>query len=223
MITLYSCLIFFHILLFVFWLGADLGVAMAGAQFRKHQTYSVPERLAILKLLVMIDMGPRSAWALMVASTISLLAAGGYWAVPIWGLALAWAVSLGWLWLVWRIHHLQQDPKAAPLKTIESALKWALAAFYLGLGLYSLAMDAPLVENWLAAKAVVFGLIFVAAILIDVMFKPVGPLLMKLIEEGSSEATEAPLLATMNQSRFWVRVTYALLVVIAFIGTTKAF
>ena len=55
------------------------------------------------------------------------------------------------------------------------------------------------------------------------MFKPVGPLLMALINEGSSDATEGPLLAQMNRSRFWVRVTYALLVVVAFIGTTKAF
>ena len=222
MITLYSVLVFFHILLFVFWLGADLGVAVLGGQFRKR-SYPLAERVTILKLLVMIDMGPRSAWALMIASTISLLAAGGYWELPLWAVALAWAVSLGWLALVWRIHSLGQDPAAKPLKRIESVLKWALAAFYLGLGTVSLAGDAPLEPDWLAAKAVLFGLIFVAAILIDVMFKPVGPMLVRLVEEGSSDATEAPLLATMNRSRFWVRVTYLLLVVVAFIGTTKPF
>ncbi len=219
--SLYMVLVYFHVLLFVFWLGADLGVAVAGAQFRKHETYSLPERLALLKLLVMIDMGPRSAWALMVGSTVSLLAVGGYWDVPVWGVVVAWAVSLFWLWLVWRIHALQQDPKAAPLKRVESVLKWSLAAFYLGLGLYSLIYYTPLSQAWLSVKAVLFGFIFVAAILIDVRFRPVGPLLMKLVEQGSSEETEAPLLATMNRSRFWVRVTYILLVIVGFIGTTK--
>ena len=213
---------FFHILLFVFWLGADLGVAVAGAQFRKR-SYSLPERGTILKLLVIIDMGPRSAWALMIASSISLLWAGGYWEVPLWGLALAWAVSLGWLVLVWRIHGLGQDPRAKPLKRVESVLKWSLAAFYLWLGAVSLMGDAPLEPDWLAAKALLFGFIFVAAILIDVMFRPVGPLLVDLMTRGSSDETEAPLLATMNRSRFWVRVTYALLVVVAFLGTTKPF
>ena len=77
--------------------------------------------------------------------------------------------------------------------------------------------------NWLATKAFLFGLIFVAAILIDVMFKPVGPLLMAVIEEGSSDETEIPLNKTMNDARFWVRVVYLLLIIVAFIGTTKFF
>lgn len=222
MITLYTCLVFFHILLFVFWLGADLGVAVLGEQFRKR-SYSVEERLSILKILVITDMGPRTAWALMIASTVSLVKAGGYWDVPGWGVALAWAVSLIWLWLVWAAYRAGQTPKAAKLKKIEMVLKWLLAAFYLGLGGISLMTNAPLEPNWLASKALLFGLIFVAAIMIDVMFKPVGPLLMTLIEKGSSDATEEPLLATMNKSRFWVRVTYLLLVIVAFIGTTKAF
>ena len=102
-------------------------------------------------------------------------------------------------------------------------LKWGLAVFYLGLGLTSLFTDAPLEPNWLATKAFLFGLIFVAAILIDVMFKPVGPLLMAVIEEGSSDETEIPLNKTMNDARFWVRVVYLLLIIVAFIGTTKFF
>ena len=222
MITLYGLLVFFHILLFVLWLGADLGVAIAGAQFRKR-TYSIEERMTILKLLVMIDLGPRSAWALMIASTVSLLAAGGYWEIPLWGVGLAWAVSLLWLWLVWEAHKAGQTPRANKLKKIEMYLKYILTVFYLGLGIISLTTNAPLEPDWLATKAVIFGLIFGAAIMIDVMFKPVRPLLIDLIEKGSSDETEEPLLKTMNRSRFWVRVTYLLLVLIALLGTTKPF
>jgi len=199
-----------------------LGVAIAGSHFR-DRTNSVEQRLSILKLLVATDMGPRSAWALMIASTISLLKVGGYWEVPDWGVTLAWAISLFWLWLVWAAHKAGQTPKAAKLKKIEMALKWALAAFYLGLGIYALSTGEPLTEKWLAVKALVFGLIFVAAIMIDVMFRPVGPLLMRLIEEGSGGPVEEPLLKTMNKSRFWVRVTYVLLVIMALLGTTKPF
>jgi len=221
-LTLYTVLVFFHILLFVFWLGADLGVAVLGGQFRKRD-YALPERLTILKILVMVDMGPRSAWALMIGSTISLLIAGGYWALPLWAAGLAWAISAAWLWLVWAAYKAGQTPYAAQLKKIEMMLKWVLAAFYLGLGLISLIRNAPLEPNWLAAKALLFGLIFIAAILIDIRFKPVGPMLMALIEKGSSDTTETPLLAAMNKSRFWVRMTYLLLVITGFIGTTKLF
>ena len=50
MVTLYDFLVFIHILLFVCWLGADMGVAVLGQHFRKS-SYSMPERLTILKLL----------------------------------------------------------------------------------------------------------------------------------------------------------------------------
>ena len=223
MITLYGLLTFFHILLFVFWLGGDLGVAILGDHFRKRKDYSLQERLTILKILVINDLGPRYAWAFMVASTISLVKVGGYWDVPLWGVCLAWAVSFFWAWLVYAAHKAGQTEQGKKLRKIENILKWALAAFYLGLGGISLMHDAPLEPNWLATKALIFGLIFVAAIMIDVMFKPVGPLLMAVIEKGSSDETEEPLLQTMNKSRFWVRITYLLLVIIAFIGTTKFF
>jgi len=222
-LSLISVLAFFHIILFVFWLGGDLGVAILGDHFRKRESYSLQERMTILKLLVITDMGPRIAWCLMIASTISLVKAGGYWDIPAWGVVLAWVVSLFWLWITIAIHKAAQSPKAKPLKKIDMALKWALAIFYLSLGAISLITDTPLEPNWLASKALIFGLIFVAAIMIDVMFRPVGPLLMAVINEGSSDTTEKPLLATMNKSRFWVRVTYLLLIIIAFIGTTKFF
>lgn len=222
-LSLISVLAFFHIILFVFWLGGDLGVAILGSHFRKRDTYSLQERLTILKLLVINDLGPRYAWALMIASTISLVKAGGYWDVPLWGVALAWLISLTWCWLIHAAHKAGQTEQGKKLRKIEMVLKWVLAVFYLGLGILSLSTDAPLGPNWLATKAFLFGLIFVAAILIDVMFKPVGPLLMAVIEKGSSDETEIPLLKTMNKSRFWVRTVYLLLIIVAFIGTTKFF
>jgi len=222
-LSLISVLAFFHIILFVFWLGGDLGVAILGSHFRKRETYSLQERLTILKLLVINDLGPRYAWALMIASTISLVKAGGYWNLSIWGVGLAWVISLIWCWLIHAAHKVGQTERGKKLRKIEMSLKWVLAAFYLGLGFLSLATDMPLEPNWLASKAIVFGLIFVAAILIDVKFKPVGPLLMAMIENGSSDETEIPLLHTMNKSRFWVRMVYLLLVMTAFIGTTKFF
>ena len=222
-LTLTAILAFFHIILFVFWLGGDLGVAILGEHFRKRDTYSVQERMTILKLLVITDLGPRYAWALMIASTISLVKAGGYWDLPIWGVALAWCISIVWCWLIYAAHKAGQTDKGHKLRKSEMGLKWILAALYLGLGLTSLMTDAPLEPNWLATKAFLFGLIFVAAILIDVMFKPVGPLLMAVIEKGSNDDTEIPLNKTMNKSRFWVRIVYLLLVIVAFIGTTKFF
>lgn len=217
----YPSLVWTHLLLFVLWLGADVGVFLLGQHFRRRLDYSLAERLTLLKMLVLVDMTPRTAWALMVPVSLSVTRAGGWWAVPLPLLVLAWCVSAGWLWLVWDAHLQGQPPRAARNRRIEFWLKVALTLFYLWLGGQSLLVGAPLPYPWLAVKALLFGLIFGAAIMIDVAFKPVGPLLGRLIAEGSSDATELPLLRTMNRTRLWVWCVYLLLLATSWLGTVK--
>lgn len=219
--TNYQLLVFIHLLLFVLWLGADVGVFMLGQHFRKRAKYDLPQRMILLQLLVNLDMVPRTAWALMVPLTISMVAAGGYWNVPMWGVALSWLVGAVWIWLVWDAHNHDQTQRAGRDRQIESLLKYGLTIFYLGLGTISLATGEPLAPVWLATKALMFGIIFLAAIMIDVAFKPVGPQLAQLLGQGSSDETELPLLRTMNRTRIWVWAVYALLLATAFLGNVK--
>ena len=88
----YPALVYAHLLLFVLWLGADVGVFVLGQHFRRRETYSLDQRIALLKLLVEIDMVPRSAWALMVPLSLSVLDQGGWWDVPLW--LLLWQSEL---------------------------------------------------------------------------------------------------------------------------------
>ncbi|GAA0486018.1 hypothetical protein GCM10009096_30980 [Parasphingorhabdus litoris] len=222
-ISFYQLLVFIHTILFVLWLGADVGVFMLGQHFRKREKYDLPQRLVLLQLLVNLDMTPRTAWALMVPLTITMVDAGGWWDVPIWGVMLSWVVGAVWLWLVWDAHIHDQTERAARDRKIEFILKIGLTLFYIGLGVLSLVQGEPLIPVWLATKALMFGLIFAAAIMIDVAFKPVGPQLGKLIAEGSSDETEIPLRKTMDTTRIWVWIVYLLLLATAFLGNIKPF
>ena len=217
----YPTLVYVHLLLFVLWLGADVGVFLLGQHFRKRDIYTLDQRIALLKLLVLIDMTPRSAWALMVPLSLSVSSAGGWWAVPDWLLAASWLVGAGWLWLVWDAHRHDQTPRAARNRRIETWLRYVLAAFYLWLGFESLFEGAPIAATWLAWKAFLFGLIFVAAIMIDVRFKPVGAQLGAVLTQGSSDETELPLRRTMDRTRAWVWTTYLLLLATSYSGVTK--
>jgi uncharacterized membrane protein len=121
--TIYQNLVYLHILLFVFWLGADLGVFILGQHFRKRD-YSIPERLTILKLLVITDMGPRTAWCLMVPVSITMTYTGNWWSeLPMWAVLASWIVGFFWLWLVWDAHAHDQTPRAARNRRIENWLK----------------------------------------------------------------------------------------------------
>lgn len=217
----YPTLVFVHLLLFVLWLGADVGVFVLGQHFRRRHIYSLDQRLALLKLLVVVDMTPRTAWALQVPVSLAVADAGGWWDVPPAAHVIAWAVAAVWLYLIWDAHRHDATPRAASRRRIEGPLKVGTAACYLGVGLASVTADAPITIGWLAWKALLFGLIFLAAIMIDVAFKPVGGLLGRLIADGSSDATEVPLLRTMNRTRYWVWCVYALLVATAWLGVAK--
>jgi hypothetical protein len=217
----YGALVYAHLLLFVLWLGADVGVFLLGQHFRRRESYTLDQRIALLKLLVEVDMVPRSAWALMVPLSLSVLAVGGWWDVPGLLLSGAWVIGLVWLWLVWDSHRHDMTPRAARNRRIEGWLRWLIGGFYLGLGAHSLLLDAPLGPTWLALKALMFGLIFVAAIMIDVTFKPVGAQLAAVLQQGSSDATEIPLRRTMDRTRVWVWAVYLLLLVTAFLGNVK--
>ena len=217
----YPALVYVHLLLFVLWLGADVGVFVLGQHFRRREDYTLDQRIALLKLLVEIDMVPRSAWALMVPLSLSVVDMGGWWDVPTALLVGAWAVGLFWLWLVWDAHLHDMTPRAARDRRIEGWLRWLIGGFYLWLGGQSLLTDGPLVPDWLAWKALMFGLIFVAAIMIDVAFKPVGAQLAAVMEKGSSDETEIPLRKTMDRTRIWVWAVYILLLITAFLGNVK--
>lgn len=217
----YPSLVYVHLLLFVLWLGADVGVFLLGQHFRKRDLYTLDQRIALLKLLVLVDMTPRSAWALMVPVSLSVLKMGGWWDVPGALLIAAWIIGGIWLGLVWDAHNHDQTARAKRNRFYENGLKYALTAFYLWLGGQSLLTGTPLGPGWLAWKALLFGVIFVAAIGIDVAFKPVGPQLVRLLSEGSSDATEVPLRSTMDRTRIWVMAIYILLVATSWLGAVK--
>jgi hypothetical protein len=217
----YPTLIYAHLLLFVLWLGADVGVFLLGQHFRKRDVYTLDQRIALLKLLVIVDLTPRAAWALMVPLSLTVSYAGSWWDLPIAIVGAAWIIAAFWLWLVFDAHAHDMTSRAARNRKWEGWLRYVLCAGYLVLGAESLITNHPIEPDWLAWKALLFGLIFAAAIMIDVSFKPGGPLLGKLLGEGSSDATELPLLQTMNRTRVWVWCVYLLLIATSWLGVVK--
>ncbi len=218
---IYPTLVYIHLLLFVLWLGADVGVFLLGQHFRKRNVYTLDQRIAVLKLLVIVDLTPRTAWALMVPLSLSVSYIGGWWDLPVAIVGVAWCIAAFWLWLMFDAHAHDMTPRAALRRKWEGWLRYVLAAGYIFLGAKSILTGQPIAIGWLAWKALLFGLIFVTAIMIDVSFKPVGPMLGKLLADGSSDETELPLLRVMNRTRIWVWGVYVLLLATAWLGVVK--
>ena len=76
----YTLLVFLHVVLFAYWLGADLGVHLA-ARFAIRSDLPFEERMRFLVLILLIDLGPETAITLMVPLGLTLAVMSGLAAV----------------------------------------------------------------------------------------------------------------------------------------------
>jgi hypothetical protein len=217
-VTPYPVLVWAHIVLFVYWLGADLGV-LIGAIWAKDATRSFAERAVLLQIAVAIDLTPRLAFVLMTALGLTL---ARRWGLPIGDVVLAaiWAVALVWLIAVVIMARSHGSKLGRALARIQFWFLLIAGAAFAGLGTYLLA-DGTIVPAWLGWKIILFGGVFFAAIGIDLAFRPVGPAFGRLAAEGSTPEVEAAIRRPIDISLGVVLTLYALLLAISFLGTVK--
>ena len=99
----YQLLNFFHVVLFAYWLGGDLGVHLA-ARFAIRADLSLAEGMRFLTLILMIDLAPETAIVLTVPLGLTLASKAAWSGLNFYWLALIWFVALAWLYSIWRLH-----------------------------------------------------------------------------------------------------------------------
>ncbi len=208
----YRVVVFFHILLFAYWLGSDLGVFICGLGARKPGL--TPQAVHELREVgALIDMAPRTCLVLM--APVGLTLAVNYGS-PIHGLALAlvWIVALAWLWLVWQVHLKQDEPLGKRLWKIDFAIRTAVMAGFVGFGAWCLVTGGPIPERWLALKMLLFGLIILAGIIVRILL---------LAPAAAAPRAIASKKDGRNRIRQVVFMIWGLVAVIAFLGVVKPF
>ena len=223
MITTYDILIYVHTVLFVYWLGGDLGVYLS-AKFVADRNLSLDERFRFMKLLMQCDMGPRTA-------LISLLPVGFQMAwdlgvSPIGGIYLAaiWVAGLLWLGANWWMFFNEQNPLTAKLKGIDMYIRYGVVIGMGGLGLLSFINGAPIEDNWLAAKI----LLFAGAVVLGVYLRSeIKNLVLGfgMIRAGGDEADKGNdiVSAALDRSKVAALFLWFIVALIAFIGKVKPF
>ena len=211
---------FAHILLFVYWLGADLGVFLL-ARAAKRADLSFEQRALLLKMALLIDVTPRIAFVLMFPVGLHLAIGLGLIAVGPMLLTAVWCLAFAWLALILAIGRHEGTDSGAALMGWNLRLQALLGLLILGLGAASLLGYGPFLTNWLGLKVLLFGFIFVCSIMIDVRFRPLMPAFARLAVEGSRPDIEAAISGAIEGAIRWVLALYGLLVAIAFLGTVK--
>ena len=222
MINAHTVGVYVHILLLVFWLGADLGVLLLALQAKRPEL-SFAERAFALRMATVIDFSPRLCFALMFPVGLAISSSGGWVDPPAWLTALVWALSFGWIGLLFALHNTAGTPRGAALNRLHLTLQGVMFLIVGGIGISSLTGHGPFPSGWLGAKVLLFGVIFGFGIGIDYAFRPVVPAFVQLATTGSSPAVENAIRTGVIGSIRYVLALYAVLMIVAFLGVTKPF
>lgn len=212
---------YLHILLFVFWLGADVGVYTTMA-YIKNPRLPMETRLTLIRFGFLIDMFPRTTFALLIPVGMQLARDLGLFPVTAPMLAAAWIVGLGWAALHFGIFFGKGSPLAKRLATANRWFEAVAGAAFVGTGILSLMTGAPIEAGWFALKLVLFGLIFWIILGIDTKFQPFTTLI-NMARDGVTEEGEARVRFTTNITMAWALLLYLDIATIAFLGVTKPF
>lgn len=210
-----------HILLFVYWLGADVGLYMVMA-FVKDAKLSFETRATLIRLAFYIDVFPRVTFALILPVGLQLAHNLDLLPVSPNQLATVWLVSVLWGASHVAIVAWKGRPVVHRLVQVNKFYELVAGAFFIGLGGISLLSGAPIEAGWFAAKLLLFGLVFWVILGIDTVFQPFTTIL-RMGPDGLTPAQEQRVTQMTNRTMAWALLLYLLIAVVAFLGRVKPF
>jgi len=206
-----------HVLTFVYWVGADLGVFYS-ARLVVNPKYSPETRATLLKVLAWIDMIPRYMLLLMFPVGATLAANLGYSAIDGVWLYLVWIAAIAWLIMVWQIHHREGTDAAKRLTRLDLILRLIFIAALAIPAITSLAGSGPYETEWLPIKVLLFAGAVCCGVGIRVTFTPFGTAFGKLMSEGSSPEIEGQMTRSLNHAVPYVIGIWIFAAITAYMG-----
>ncbi len=214
----YTLLVFFHILLLVFWVGTDLGVFLA-AKISERPDLSLETRSTVLKLGMLLDRLPRSALVLIIPSGLQLGVVAGYLSVTGTTLVVVWIAALVWLGILWAGFLNSETVIEKRAMLINLAINALLAVSVTVLAIYLLMNGG--VPDWIAWKLLMVGLIFVAGVTLDILFKPAVDVFIAIMTEGATDERNAAYSGALRGVYWVVIAIYMFALAAAYLGIAK--
>jgi hypothetical protein len=216
----YQIWLFLHVLMFVYWLGADLGVFTLALAL-KNPDYSVEQRALLMRMSLLIDMTPRAAMAFIAPVGLVLAESMGLVSVPNWLNAIFWVVAA--LWIVGEIVAFRNMGKPIMMRIYMGTgtlfvIIFLSCSWY---GIQSLRLGEPFMANWLALKVLLFGQVFLVSSLMALFYAPIEGIFNRMQLEGSTPELEKKLRRQVNRGSVVTVVLFLLLASIAFLGLAK--
>lgn len=218
MISSYDVLLLFHVLLFAYWLGADLGVFYA-ARFAADRNYTTETRKAISDIMAFVDLAPRLSVPLMGATGISMgvrsgaIEIQGFWTWTVWFAALVWVSSNLYIYL-----NRADQRRIQPMIRFDTYWRAIVLVVVAGAAISSLADGGITSDVALAVKLLILALAIALSLVLRVLFKPFRPALQRIAAGGDNDTESAIMTAALARARPIVILIWLLVIAAAAIG-----
>ncbi len=223
----YSFAVLLHIVLFVYWLGGDLGVYYS-SRFIIKPDLSPETRAVAAKIMVGCDMAPRVSLILFGASGLTLMyygPLGDEFFLTGWMLALVWVGTGIWLSVALLEARGGQGRSVRLYHQADLYVRWTLSAVLVGIALYTLAASEPFGVDtnpkWLGAKLLAYGLCIFSGVMIRRALRDFGPSFGALLSTGTSPEVERGIVGSIRRSEPWVYAIWAMVLIAAVLGVIK--
>lgn len=223
----YSLALLLHIVLFVYWLGGDLGVYYA-SRFILKRELGPEARTVAAKIMHGCDLAPRICLILFLPSGVTLMAEGplgDQFFVHGWLLVLMWVAILCWLFVAVRDYLGGTSTHGRWLQQGDLALRYLLGLGLLAAALYTMVATQPFGvttnPKWLGAKVAAYALCILCGVLIRYQLRPFGPAFGALVTTGSTPEVESAIASSIRRCEPFVYSIWALVLLAAVLGVVK--
>jgi hypothetical protein len=215
----YATVKFIHVLLFVYWLGADAGVYYSSG-FVINPRLSKEARLAAFKIFVNLDMLPRYCLALMLTVGGILAEYVGYHH-PTWQLLGIIALGPLWVWLVYAVHAREGSASGRKLALIDYYFRLVMIFALPASVIYHWTTGPLQPYPWIAAKLTLFAFLIFCGFMIRRNLPPFIDGFRLLAAAGPTPESDRQMHDGLQACRPYVWAIWAGVAISAFIGIWK--
>ena len=194
---------FVHVLLFVYWLGGDLGVFYS-SNYVVNPDISVESRQVAAKIMFWLDQAPRLCMTLILPVGLHLAVALGEISMPTQLLALIWVICLFWFANVIVLHEIKNTRIKQTLTALDYWFRLGMVGLLIVVAGYALATNQLIESNWLAAKLLIFAGLVACGLIIRTLLKPFIPAFAAMVRDGATHETNNIMQAALARCRYFV-------------------
>ena len=203
-----------HILVFVYWLGGDLG-AFYASRLVVDPERPPAGRVAAATILLNVDMAPRMALIFVFPTGLALAVHRGWLELGWAWVGLALAVAVIWAVLAWMIH-LKTGPHVLAGR-VDQALRYAALLALISAGVAAFTGLWP-IPHFIGAKLSLLAVAIAAGLMIRRTLAPFGPAFGKMAAGQGDAASDAVIAGSLARAKRYVFVIWAAVLAAAALG-----